>query len=135
MRGSQTGKTVFARIEADHGAKLRAFKRMFSLHPLADLQGVTLYGDGKPKQAVALINGMGGTTMMELLTIYREVALILDARNIPHLSPMIGPFSTTQEMAGFSISLLTPTPDMLALWQAPHAAPLFPVIQTERGGP
>lgn len=84
---------------------------------------------------VALINGMGGTTMMELLTIYREVALILDAQNIPHLSPMIGPFSTTQEMAGFSISLLTPTPEMLTLWQAPHAAPLFPVIQTERGGP
>jgi hypothetical protein len=57
MRASETGKTLFARIEADHGAKLRAFKRMFSLHPLNDLHGITLYGDGKPEHAVALIDG------------------------------------------------------------------------------
>lgn len=57
MRGSETGKAIFARIEADHGPKLRAFKRMFSLHPLEDLRGITLYGDGKPEHAVALIDG------------------------------------------------------------------------------
>lgn len=57
MRGSETGKSIFARIEADHGAKLRAFKRMFSIHPLNDLRGITLYGDGKPDHAVALIDG------------------------------------------------------------------------------
>jgi hypothetical protein len=57
MRGSETGKHVFARIEDEHGARLRAFKRMFSLHPLTDLRGVTLYGDGKPEHAVALIDG------------------------------------------------------------------------------
>ncbi len=57
MRGSATGKSIFARIEADHGAKLRVFKRMFSIHPLNDLRGITLYGDGKPDHAVALIDG------------------------------------------------------------------------------
>jgi hypothetical protein len=57
MRGSATGKSIFARIEAVHGAKLRAFKRMFSVHPLNDLRGITLYGDGKPDHAVALIDG------------------------------------------------------------------------------
>ena len=51
IRSSETGKAVFSRIEADHGAKLRAFKRLFSLHPLNDLQGVkfklrTKYRDG-----------------------------------------------------------------------------------------
>ena len=79
---------------------------------------------------IAIVNGMGGCTMMELLTVYRDLAQGLDARGIPHRSPIIGSFSTTQEMAGFSISLLTPTPQMLAFWQAPHAAPQFPVIQT-----
>ncbi len=77
---------------------------------------------------LAIVNGMGGATMMELLTIYRELAHGLDARGIPHLSPIVGSFSTTQEMAGFSISLMTPTPQMLGFWQAAHAAPLFPVI-------
>ena len=57
MRASETGKAIFTRIEAEHGAKLVAFKRMFSLHPLKDLHDVTLYGDGKPDRGVALISG------------------------------------------------------------------------------
>ncbi len=77
---------------------------------------------------LVLVNGSGGTTMMELLTIYGEVQSLLDGQGIPCLSPMIGPFSTTQETAGFSISLFTPTEPMLTWWQAPHAAPLFPTI-------
>ena len=82
---------------------------------------------------VVLINGMGACTMMELLTVYREVAAGLTARGIPHLSPMIGSFSTTQDTAGFSISLFTPTPQMLTLWRAPHGAAQFPVIHGAGG--
>lgn len=81
-------------------------------------------------QTVPLINGMGGCTMMELLTVYREVAAGLSARGILPVSPIVGSFSTTQEMAGVSISLFTPTPGMLTLWQAPHGAPQFPVIHS-----
>jgi dihydroxyacetone kinase-like protein len=77
---------------------------------------------------VVLVNGAGGTTMMELLTVYAEVVRQLSDRNISARAPMIGSFSTTQEMGGFSISLLTPTPDMLRLWTTPHAAPYFPRI-------
>ena len=77
---------------------------------------------------VVLVNGAGGTTQMELLTVFREVAAILDARGIPQMSPIIGAFSTTQEMAGFSISLLTPTAEMLGFWQAPQQTPYFPAI-------
>ncbi|MDA8586677.1 dihydroxyacetone kinase subunit DhaK [Rhodobacteraceae bacterium] len=80
---------------------------------------------------IVLINGSGGTTMMELLTIYGEVASLLTTRDIPLEVPMIGSYSTTQEMGGFSISLFTPTPDMLALWQAPHKAPHFPHIDRQ----
>lgn len=57
MRSSETGKVVFAHIEADHGAKLRAVKRMFSLHPLKDLRDVTLFGDGQKDHAVLLLDG------------------------------------------------------------------------------
>ncbi len=65
MRDSATGKAVFARIEADHGAKLQAFKRMFSLHPLTDLRGITFYGDGRPDRGVALIDGSFDRAHME----------------------------------------------------------------------
>jgi len=79
-------------------------------------------------ETVVLVNGSGGTTMMELLTVYAEVAKRLASSDIPTMSPMIGSYSTTQEMAGFSISLFTPTPQMLQYWQAPQASPYFPVI-------
>jgi dihydroxyacetone kinase-like protein len=80
---------------------------------------------------IVLVNGSGGTTMMELLTIYGEVAQQLSGSGIIATLPMIGSFSTTQEMGGFSISLFTPTPQMLELWRARHAAPHFPYIHTQ----
>lgn len=85
-------------------------------------------------ETVALINGSGGTTLMELLTIYGEVASILSSRDIPAISPMIGSYSTTQEMGGFSISLFTPTSEMLDYWQVPHTSPHFPHIHAAGGG-
>jgi hypothetical protein len=57
MRTSETGKAIFERIEADHGPKLRAFKRMFSVHLLNDLHDVTLFGDGGQDRAVMLFSG------------------------------------------------------------------------------
>lgn len=84
-------------------------------------------------ETVVLVNGSGGTTMMELLTIYAEVAAQLGDKSITPTSPMIGSFSTTQEMGGFSISLFTPTPDMLRLWRAPHGAPHFPHLDRQGG--
>jgi hypothetical protein len=65
MRASETGKAVFAEIENKHGDQLRAFKRMFSLHPVGDLRDVTLYGDGKKDHAVALIDGTFDKAHME----------------------------------------------------------------------
>ena len=77
---------------------------------------------------IVLVNGAGGTTQMELLSVYGEVAKLLEHRGITAISPMIGSFSTTQEMAGFSISLFTPTTEMLELWRAPQTTPNFPQI-------
>lgn len=57
MRSSETGKTVFEFIESEHGAKLVAIKRMFSLHLINDLRDVTLLGDGKKDHAVVLFDG------------------------------------------------------------------------------
>lgn len=83
----------------------------------------------KGQTLIPLVNGAGGTTMMELLTVYAEVAAGLAARGFRAVSPCIGSLSTTQEMAAFSVSLLSATDDMLALWRAPQATPHFPVIR------
>ena len=81
---------------------------------------------------VVLVNGAGGTTLMELLIVYREVAAMLEARGVPRVSPLVGSFVTTQEMSGVSISLFTPTSEMLEYWRAPSASPFFPAV---RGAP
>ena len=77
---------------------------------------------------VVLVNGAGGTTLMELLIVYREVASMLEARGVPRVSPLVGSFVTTQEMSGVSISLFTPTSEMLGYWREPSASPFFPVV-------
>lgn len=79
-------------------------------------------------QACVIINGMGGTTMMELLTIWSETKSKLADQGILAIAPMIGSYVTTQEMGGFSISLMEPTEDMLACWCAPSDTPSFPKI-------
>lgn len=56
-RGTGIGKRVVAEIDEKKGAQLRAVKRMFSINPVTDLDGITLYGDGGKDRAVALIEG------------------------------------------------------------------------------
>lgn len=85
----------------------------------------------KGGRACVIINGMGGTTMMEQLTIWNETRAQLAERGIAAIAPMIGSYVTTQEMVGFSISLLEPTDAMLDLWCTPSDTPAFPLISCD----
>lgn len=84
----------------------------------------------KGGRACVIVNGMGGTTMMEQLTIWNETRAQLATRGITAIAPMIGSYVTTQEMGGFSISLFEPTDAMLAYWCAPSNTPSFPAISS-----
>ena len=66
--------------------------------------------------------------MMEQLTIWNETRDKLARHGITAISPMIGSYVTTQEMGGFSISLLEPTDAMLTYWCADSDTPSFPSI-------
>lgn len=79
-------------------------------------------------RVAVIVNGMGGTTMMELLIVWSEVHRSLAARGIEAVAPMVGSYVTTQETGGFSISLMEPDDDMLRLWCAPSDTPSFPPI-------
>lgn len=67
---------------------------------LADLPFVA--GD----EVCLLINDLGATTMMELLIVNRKVRQILRAKGIEVYDSLLGSYCTTQEMAGFSITLI-----------------------------
>ncbi len=101
------------------------------IEPARDLVGAMMAPiiDDLPFQGgdevIPLVNGSGGTTLMELLIIYREVAAVLSERGIKTFKPLIAELVTTQEAAGFSISLLRADDEMKRLWLAPCSAPYF----------
>ena len=53
-----------------------------------------------------LINNLGATTMFELLIVNRRVRQILAREGIKVHRTFVGSWLTSQEMAGFSISLM-----------------------------
>lgn len=76
-------------------------------------------------EVLTFVNGMGSTTLMELLVIYKEVDSILKSDGITTFKPLVGEYITTQEMAGFSISLCRADDELKRLWAAPVSVPFF----------
>jgi dihydroxyacetone kinase-like protein len=60
----------------------------------------------KQDEVCVLINNLGSTTMMELLIVNRKTQHILSSAGISVYDTVIGSFCTSQEMAGFSITLM-----------------------------
>jgi len=72
-----------------------------------------------------LINGMGGTPLMELYLLYDAAARACASRGLTIARSLVGNFCTSLEMAGASITLTGLDPETVALWDAPvHTAAL-----------
>lgn len=72
---------------------------------------------------IAFVNGMGGTPLIELYLMYNEVARLLSGHGIEIARSLVGPYITSLEMAGCSVTLLKVTDDLLDLWDAPVNTP------------
>jgi dihydroxyacetone kinase-like protein len=66
-----------------------------------------------------LINDAGGLTVMELSILYRAVERTLTERGIEIHASWLGRYATTQDTAGFSISLCRVDPETEQLYDAP----------------
>lgn len=60
----------------------------------------------KGDEVALLLNGLGATTMMEMLIVNRRLRPILADRGISVYRTEVGPYLTCQEMQGFSITLM-----------------------------
>ncbi|HEX2382091.1 MAG TPA: dihydroxyacetone kinase subunit DhaK [Acidimicrobiales bacterium] len=74
-------------------------------------------------KVLAFINGMGGTPLLELYVVFNEVARILDGHGIAIERSLVGPYITSLEMAGCSITLLKLDDELVRLWDAPVRTP------------
>ncbi len=70
-------------------------------------------------EVLVLLNNSGSMTLMELFILYRRVAERLEQAGIRVYRSWLGPYATTQEMAGFALSLCRVDEQLKRLWDAP----------------
>jgi dihydroxyacetone kinase-like protein len=72
---------------------------------------------------IAFVNGLGGTPLIELYLMYNEVNTILSKHGVSVARSLVGPYITSLEMAGSSVTLLKVDDELLRLWDAPVRTP------------
>ena len=68
---------------------------------------------------IAMLNGMGGTPLIELYLMYGEVAKLLEKAGVTVARSLVGNYITSLDMAGCSVTLLKVDDELLKLWDAP----------------
>lgn len=74
-------------------------------------------------QVLAFVNSMGGTPYLELYIVFNKLFDILKGKGITVARSLVGPYITSLEMQGVSITLLRMDDEMLSLWDAPVYTP------------
>jgi dihydroxyacetone kinase-like protein len=74
-------------------------------------------------RVVAMLNGMGGTPLLELYLVYGELEKFLRDRQITVARRLVGNYITSLEMAGCSITLMHADDELLSLWDDPVLTP------------
>lgn len=72
---------------------------------------------------IAFVNSMGGTPLSELYIVYRELDRICKDRGIQIVRNLIGPYITSLEMQGCSITLVKADSELIKFWDAPVKTP------------
>jgi len=72
---------------------------------------------------LAFVNSMGGTPLIELYIVFNELKKLLSGRGVNIARNLIGPYITSLEMAGCSITLLKLDDELTRLWDAPVTTP------------
>ena len=74
-------------------------------------------------QVLAFVNSMGGTPVSELYAVYRKLDQICKDKGLTIVRNLIGPYITSLEMQGFSLTLLKVDDEILKFWDAPVKTP------------
>lgn len=81
--------------------------------------------DYSGSEVAVMVNGSGGTPLMELYIINNHVADVLAEKGIKVYKTFVGNYMTSIEMQGFSLSLLKLDDEMKRLLDAPADAPAW----------
>jgi dihydroxyacetone kinase-like protein len=109
-----------------HGEPGRQRLKVAPVHDIVEMMTTPIVDDLPFKsgdQVLAFVNGMGGTPLIELYIVFNELASFLDGRGIGIDRNLIGPYITSLEMQGCSITLLKLDDELRDLWDAPVNTP------------
>ncbi|WP_431857110.1 dihydroxyacetone kinase subunit DhaK [Azospirillum sp.] len=83
--------------------------------------------EGSGNRVSVLVNGLGATPLEELFILYRRIAERLDKAGLAIVRPLVGPYVTSMEMAGVSLSLCFLDDELERLLAAPASCPFWRV--------
>ena len=109
-----------------HGEPGRERKVVAPVHEIVEMLATPIVDDlpfAAGDRVLAFVNGMGGTPLIELYIVYYELHKFLSDRGIEISRNLIGPYITSLEMQGCSITLLRLDDDLTTLWDAPVNTP------------
>jgi dihydroxyacetone kinase-like protein len=78
---------------------------------------------GAGSETIVLLNGLGGTPLIELYVLYGEVAALLDKAGVRIARNLVGNYVTSLDMAGASLTVCRVDAELLRLWDAPVRTP------------
>jgi dihydroxyacetone kinase-like protein len=109
-----------------HGEPGRRRVKLGSADAIADEMVAAIAGDlGKAGDVLLLVNGFGGTPLMELYLMYHSARARLEKRGFRVRRSLVGNYVTSLEMAGCSITVTQIDDEIAGLWDAPvHTAAL-----------
>ena len=109
-----------------HGEPGRYREKLAPAHDVVERLATAIVEDGpiaSGDHVLAFVNGMGGTPLIELYIVYRELHRFLGERGITIGRNLVGNYITSLEMAGCSITLLKLDDELTRLWDAPVDTP------------
>ena len=72
---------------------------------------------------LVMVNGMGGTPLIELYGLFSEVSRYVDGHGARVARNLVGNYITSLEMQGFSVTVCRLSEPLAALWDAPVETP------------
>jgi phosphoenolpyruvate---glycerone phosphotransferase subunit DhaK len=109
-----------------HGEPGRERMKVKPAHDIVEMMASAVVDDlpyRSGDQVLAFMNGMGGTPLIELYLVFEELQAFLKGRGIEVTRNLIGPYITSLDMQGCSITLLKLDDELTQLWDAPVHTP------------
>lgn len=111
-----------------HGEPGTHREKISDVNAIADKLLTKIFAEGiynAGDKVAVMVNGMGGTPLMELFVANKHVKDVLDGKGIKVAKTLVGNYMTSLDMEGFSITLLKLDDELEKFLNAPADTPAF----------